>query len=313
MYGTVYNNVDSIEKSIQSIFRPEYDMVVVDSFSSDGTYQKLLSLRKEYNFKLLQLKSSRGTGRAYALKNCPKGSRTAYVDFDVIYNDNFHKLMFSDVNKLFAGTDQKTFYVKREDALRCNGWCNLNTGEIENFIIRNGAKATVPAIIGFNLVMDDREKRYAQGLHYKIRELNNEIDWIRGEAFKLTPPYTAKALICHIIARAKGVYKNSNAYNNCVLVDNIVLNTFTDPLVFGISDFWTMFLYLFVPDKRQADDTVREIWGNALKFMSASTLSPEEKVFVYVKNRRALRHIKNLTLSYRIANRQFIKQCEMIS
>jgi glycosyltransferase involved in cell wall biosynthesis len=45
-YGTVYNNVNTVEKRIESIWRPEYEIVIVDNYSSDGTWEKLIELRK---------------------------------------------------------------------------------------------------------------------------------------------------------------------------------------------------------------------------------------------------------------------------
>lgn len=46
LYSTVYNNVQYVERSISSVWRPDAEIVIVDSFSTDGTYEKLLSLKK---------------------------------------------------------------------------------------------------------------------------------------------------------------------------------------------------------------------------------------------------------------------------
>jgi len=46
LYSTVYNNVQYVERSISSVWRPDVEIVIVDSFSTDGTYEKLLSLKK---------------------------------------------------------------------------------------------------------------------------------------------------------------------------------------------------------------------------------------------------------------------------
>ncbi|MBW9141966.1 MAG: glycosyltransferase, partial [Candidatus Aramenus sp.] len=72
LYGTVYNNVDAVRESVKSFFSPIYDaIIIVDSFSTDGTYEALEEMRKEYNLTVLRLKSTRGKGRDYALKHCP--------------------------------------------------------------------------------------------------------------------------------------------------------------------------------------------------------------------------------------------------
>ncbi|WP_404990979.1 glycosyltransferase [Desulfurococcus sp.] len=52
MYGTVFNNVQYFEESIKSVFNPNYDIIIVDSCSTNGTWGKLLELRKEYNLTL---------------------------------------------------------------------------------------------------------------------------------------------------------------------------------------------------------------------------------------------------------------------
>lgn len=93
VYGTVFNNVNTVEDSIKSVWSPDYDIVIVDNYSKDGTWEKLQELKKEYNLKLLRLKSSRGKGRAYALEQCPENSITAYFDLDTYYNQNFHKII----------------------------------------------------------------------------------------------------------------------------------------------------------------------------------------------------------------------------
>ncbi|MEW9492195.1 MAG: hypothetical protein TQ35_0008370 [Candidatus Aramenus sulfurataquae] len=82
----MYNNAFSVEESVRLFFDPSYFIVITDSYSTDGTWEKLQEIRKEYNLTLLRLKSTRGKGRGYTLKYCPENSLTAYVDLDIIYN-----------------------------------------------------------------------------------------------------------------------------------------------------------------------------------------------------------------------------------
>ncbi|MGC9012471.1 glycosyltransferase family 2 protein, partial [Thermogladius sp.] len=77
VYGTVFNNARYVEESIKSVYRPNYTIVVVDSYSTDGTWEKLLELKRDFNLKLYRYKSSRGLGRQIALRKCPEGSITA--------------------------------------------------------------------------------------------------------------------------------------------------------------------------------------------------------------------------------------------
>ena len=124
-----------MELTLNSVFDSNYEIVVVDNYSSDGTYENILELKKEFNLMVLRLKCNRGLGKDYALRNCPDNSRTAFVDFDVVYNKNFHKLLLSEVNRLLSCTEQYTFYINKNDAVKCGGWRSLNAGEIEDFLL----------------------------------------------------------------------------------------------------------------------------------------------------------------------------------
>ena len=54
IYGTVYNNSAYIKNSIDSIigqfndFKENFEIVIVDNYSSDGTYEILKEYQKKY-------------------------------------------------------------------------------------------------------------------------------------------------------------------------------------------------------------------------------------------------------------------------
>ena len=67
IYGTVFNNSNVIRKSINSIisklpdFKKRFEMIIVDNYSSDGTYEILKEYQKEYpNITVIQEKCTRG-------------------------------------------------------------------------------------------------------------------------------------------------------------------------------------------------------------------------------------------------------------
>ena len=75
IYGTVLNNGYVIEESIRSLagvlpnFSERYELVIVDNYSTDGTWEKLLRLKREFkNLRLFRNKCSRSRGRDLALK-----------------------------------------------------------------------------------------------------------------------------------------------------------------------------------------------------------------------------------------------------
>ena len=307
IYGTVYNSISTLEKVLNSVYKPEYDITIVDSYSSDGTYEKLCELKKEYNLRIFRLKSSRGYGRAYALRHCPEKSRTAYIDLDVLYNDNFHKLMKSDIDRLWVGTDQQTFFVRREEALKNDSWLNLNTGEIENFLIRNRIKVAVPAIIGFNDPHDKRESRYENGIRLAIRKFNNEVDWIRGESFVMSRPYTLSSLMHNFVASLKGKYTYAAGVNNCIIADHEKLHALTDPAYFDIPNYQTMFFCATTNIKeRIADRKVEKVWGTAYKFIALGKQLKNERVLIYVKDRNAMKNTNRMAIFTRWTKPKFI-------
>ena len=159
VYGTVYNSISTIEGSIRSVFDPSYTIVIVDSYSTDGTWEKLQELKKEFNLLILRFKSTRGKGRDYALKHCPENSITVFFDLDEFHNENFHKIIRSEITEINVGT----LIVKKEDAVRRGGWRDLNAGEDYEFKIRVGFKYTLPIIISKNQKVEGiREIRYSK-------------------------------------------------------------------------------------------------------------------------------------------------------
>jgi glycosyltransferase involved in cell wall biosynthesis len=143
IYGTVYNNAFSVEESVRSFFDPSYFIVITDSYSTDGTWEKLQEIRKEYNLTLLRLKSTRGKGRDYALKHCPENSLTAYVDLDTIYNQNFHKLLKEEIDGTFIISEPYSFIGKKG---KIGHWADLNYGEDIEFLSRLDIRITLTCL-----------------------------------------------------------------------------------------------------------------------------------------------------------------------
>lgn len=165
LYGTVYNNVDYVEDSVRSFSSSIYDrIVIVDSFSTDGTYEKLKELERDYNLTILRLKSSRGKGRDYALRQCPEGSFTAYVDLDATYNGNLERVITLETDRTAydsIGIFQMTFVAKRETILNRGGWRDLMYGEDIEMMARVGIDNGIPVVLGSNAPYHgNRERRY---------------------------------------------------------------------------------------------------------------------------------------------------------
>ena len=75
LYGTVFNSVKSIKASIsalQNIFSDVaggFELVIVDNYSNDGTFEVLKQMSETYsNIYIYRKKSNRGMGRQMALE-----------------------------------------------------------------------------------------------------------------------------------------------------------------------------------------------------------------------------------------------------
>jgi glycosyltransferase involved in cell wall biosynthesis len=232
-YGTVYNSVKYIEKSLKSIIHTtlklkaygiESEIVIVDNYSDDGTWEIMQKLREVYGekikLKLVRYKSSRGLGRNIALK-LSHGNFIFFIsDLDVEYNsEKLFSILISYINlqcliKKYIQLNHNTcFYIfitPRDTALNVGGILDLNRTEDIEF----GARLTrecvmLPVLEGLRpvefsefmrplettLMLRSRlfvstypsERRYSKGLmNYLKRELRNKIDMIYGMGYTPT-------------------------------------------------------------------------------------------------------------------------------
>ncbi|BCU68774.1 glycosyltransferase [Stygiolobus caldivivus] len=298
VYGTVFNNVNTIEESIKSVFNPSYDIVIVDNYSRDGTWEKLQELRKEYNLTLLRLKSSRGKGRAYALEHCPDNSITAYFDLDTYYNENFHKAIqwtTTMLDKIVYGPF--SLIAKKEIIKNEGSWRDLNVGEDTEFSIRIGFDYYIPVIATINLYRKniDREFRYAKGIKYYKRRLRNTIDSIRGHGFnyhdiiEIYSNYgkmvTLAASIVFILAKLKGIYRyNKEVHNDILLIYNS-LSKLVNPKELAIPEKFFMYPLplMYSNMKSYTSQNLKEKLGDLLLYKC------NDGYFRYVKNEEGLK------------------------
>lgn len=185
LYGTVYNNVNTVEKAIESVYDAIFDQIVItDNFSNDGTYEKLIKMKKDYNLKIYRLKSSRGLGMAYSLKKCPNNSLTAYIHLDVIYNNMLIKIMETELSKvIISNIFQWSYVAKKEEIINKGNWRDLQAAEEMDLISRVGIDYSIPIVIGYNASwkMKDSERRYSNGFfNYVKRKYRIYLDHIRG-------------------------------------------------------------------------------------------------------------------------------------
>jgi len=274
IYGTVYNSVNTVLNTIESVFDPEFSaIVVVDSYSTDGTYEKLKQIEKEFNLTILRFKSSRGSGRGIALKHCPDNSITAYIDLDVTYTPAFRKIVKSGIKNALILGEAMTFIGIKEEILSRGNWKDLNTSEDWEFLSRMKIQYGLPIIIGKNFVYNGhREKRYAKNWReYLKRELIWKIDTIRGtghsfmELMRKRQQTLVEELakpLAFLVAKVKGIYRNSKELNNHDFTVRNFFYNIDDPQKYGIDD---EFVYPLIVERRSIIidyNKVREILLN---------------------------------------------------
>lgn len=239
VYGTVFNSFRTLEQSIKSIFDPSYTIVITDNYSTDGTWEKLQELKKEYNLVLLRLRSSRGKGRDYSLRHCPENSITTYFDLDNIAYKSFHDILKSGLTGINAGI----IIEKKEIILNRGGWKDLNAGEDFEFKIRVGFKYTLPVLVAKDLkIRGIREARYARNkIDLLGRLLKKYIDSVRACNYSVRDllslyegKYKLLSLILYITPLLLGKYSYIKGINNCVLLSYLEVTSLINPKDIGL-------------------------------------------------------------------------------
>ena len=236
------NSADTVERSIRSVFRPDADIVITDGGSTDGTYERLLELSKDYNLRVYRAPgSSRGLGRQLALMRCPENSYAAHFDLDEEYNVYWHR---SIEWGMATGSPRPLEYLyNREYLLSRGGWRDLNFAEDNELWARVGFDYYLPIvfrrpikIVGTGL---GREvSRYFQGIMgFAKRTLRTSLDLIRGLGLKpidllklFDKSLLALALPAYIIAVLQGVYRYDKFLNNYELNLYSSLKKLKDPV-----------------------------------------------------------------------------------
>jgi len=203
IYATVYNNAYVVERSVSSLiealpdFDENYELVVVDNFSTDGTWEKLQKLKKQHkNIRLYRRKCSRGLGRDIALR-LTQGDYVMYVDLDTIFQPQFGRIVEKIRQRCTSGELWNFGFSTRDTMLHLvGGWKDLNFGEDWELVyraIRN--KVRINIILTYSFMENLRkapsgfaEMRYVRGrLNYYKRKLRNIRDAVKG--CNLSPAY----------------------------------------------------------------------------------------------------------------------------
>ena len=196
IYGTVYNNKSVITDSISSLdkIKSPHKFLIIDNFSTDGTYELLDSLRNIYNIDVKRVKCSRGLGRQLAMEMVMHESNDDdlffYFDLDTIFTD-----LAVAIIEYFIQTMDKNDVVRIMGILCYKSinfnvpWKDLNNGEDfernAHFIALNYNVINIineDEILYYNEKVEGmRDRRYEHGYKYYIRQLKNTIELTEGQ------------------------------------------------------------------------------------------------------------------------------------
>ena len=99
VYGTVYNSHKTVEAVIKNIFdtfseiKNNIEVVIVDNYSDDGTYEIIKKMQESYNILLYRKQCTRGGGRNFAFSKTI-GKYVLNRDFDDVYIDKTMYILF---------------------------------------------------------------------------------------------------------------------------------------------------------------------------------------------------------------------------
>ncbi len=206
--STSYNNAKRINECLESIIKAaknfEYQIVIVDNYSNDSTFE-ILQRYKASNFPLniIQHKCYRGRGRQLAYK-LSKGKNIVYFDTDCYYDTKkLSQLLTGYVNWKYK--DEKSLLgfgilqIHPRDVIeKVGGWRNLNRAEDIDLIAREfvvGLARSFPVIVKCepdipspSLLLSTffRELRYINSLdEFFTRLLRNKLDKIVGSGYTM--------------------------------------------------------------------------------------------------------------------------------
>ena len=195
--STVYNAEKRIKESLDSILQfinpDEFEIVVVDSKSTDGTPKILRDYAAKFpNFKIIEEKCTRGRGRQLAFENS-QGKYIIPVDLDTIYTEKWWELI-----KAYENWEGKGKYAlqavysgiyPRHLLEKVGGWRDLQFAEDFDLwwrLIEIDAFKWYPLVTGKNWEEKEPEKRQVKNLiNVVYRKYLNERD-----RFIARPEYT---------------------------------------------------------------------------------------------------------------------------
>ncbi len=159
--STNYNTNRVALRSLESVLRHsdglDREVVIVDNFSTDGSYEALSTYRGSAPLRLLRCHCSRGLGRQLAFQRS-SGEYIVTFDLDTIYNSNWGQLVrWAVANQLSFELEAVLCQIFPRSVIeQVGGWRDLLSWEDLDLSIRLAAKGLYR---DYPLVCGDNQKR----------------------------------------------------------------------------------------------------------------------------------------------------------
>jgi glycosyltransferase involved in cell wall biosynthesis len=212
---TNYNNFPRIERALDTLMEAlrdtDFEMVVVDSCSTDGSFELLQEYsRRHKNIKVLRKKCTRGLGRQIAFEHS-RGRLIIFADMDCSYDSSKIRELVKIYEIFYKGkiliTPSSILIGSREVVEKVGGWRDYNSADdidflTRAFILNRGVFIPVRvaenepfpespvSFFGARMVLFGRERRYEKNL-FKLffRKLRFTLDSYSANAYTLRKIY----------------------------------------------------------------------------------------------------------------------------
>ena len=257
-YGTCFNTKSTIIPFVENLFSTfssvDLELVLVDNYSIDGTWETLKELQERYNINLYKEKSNRGRGRNIAFEKTD-GNYTLSVDADNVFLDTTYKnILINHINWLDNNTIIN-FTLSKRDVISIAGNWNvaLNAGEDVELKARilksHGRLIGIPAILeqDVNVLNGQKkatsgisERRYANGISYVKRLLDWLTDTVRGYGLKYSDLkyYNGYQKIAMLYGLYNAKIKHLKIYRHFESINNLQITekakSYIDPSILSI-------------------------------------------------------------------------------
>lgn len=262
-YSTCFNAKSTIVPFIENLFSTfsgvDMELVVVDNYSTDGTWEVLEEMQEKYNIQLYRVRSNRGMGRNIAFEKTD-GRYTISVDADNVFLDATYKNILINHTDWLDNYSIVNFALSKRDVIEMAGNWNSDLNATEDVelkarILKAGGRfIAIPAILeedvnvlngGTKGLSGISEHRYASGISYAKRLLSWLIDTVRGYGLEYSDLRyyngTQKIAMLYGLFNAKvkhlKVYRHFESFNNLQATESA--RNYIDPGVLSIpKDRW---------------------------------------------------------------------------